>query len=73
MRKKLNFDNGWVYHKEVPGENVASDRYGAMYVSSKTERVKSGPGAYKHFDIPNSWSFSQYKDGEIVYLGRTVD
>lgn len=23
--------------------------------------------------IPSSWSFSQYKDGEIVFLGRTVD
>ena len=25
MRKKLNFDKGWIYHKEVPGESVASD------------------------------------------------
>ena len=65
MRKKLNFDTGWVYHKEVPGENVASDRYGAMYVSAKTERVKNGPGAYKHFDIPNSWSFDDEIQTEV--------
>ena len=59
MRRILDFDRGWRYHKAVPGEDEASDRYGSMYVSSKTERIKNGPGAYKHFDIPNSWSFDE--------------
>lgn len=57
MRKKLNFDKGWRYHKEIPGEAATPDRYGTLYVSSKTERVKSGPGAYMHFDFPSYWSF----------------
>lgn len=57
MRKILNFDKGWRYHKAIYGEDTLSDNYGAMYVSSKTERVKSGPGAYKHYDLSQSWSF----------------
>ena len=61
MRQILDFDRGWRYHKAVPGEDEASDRYGSMYVSAKTERIKSGPGAFRHFDSPNSWDF----DGEI--------
>ena len=61
MRRIIDFDNAWRYHAEVPGESVQPDGYGAMYVSSKTERIKSGPGAYKHFDVENSWNF----DGEI--------
>lgn len=61
MRKILSFDNDWRYHAEIPGESVQPDGYGAMYVSAKTERVKCGPGAYKHFDTENSWNF----DGEI--------
>ena len=65
MRKKLNFDKGWIYHKEVPGETAASDRYGAMYVSAKTERIKSGPGAYKHFDYACSWSFDDEIPNEV--------
>ena len=61
MRQILDFDRGWRYHKAVPGEDEASDRYGSMYVSAKTERIQSGPGAFRHFDSPNSWDF----DGEI--------
>lgn len=61
MRHIYNFDDGWKYHAEVPGENEPSHTYGAMYVCAKTERIKSGPGAYKHFDSANSWDF----DGEI--------
>lgn len=61
MRHIYNFDSGWKYHAEVPGENEASKAYGAMYVCAKTERIKSGPGAYKHFDNANPWDF----DNEI--------
>lgn len=57
MRHIYNFDGGWRYHAEVPGENEVSHTYGAMYVSAKTERIKAGPGAYKYFDSPNSWDF----------------
>lgn len=61
MRRIYHFDDGWKYHAEVPGENEPSQTYGAMYVSAKTERIKSGPGAYRHFDNANSWDF----DNEI--------
>lgn len=57
MRNIYSFDNDWRYHAEVPGESVHNDGYGPMYVSAKTERIKCGPGAYKHFDVENSWNF----------------
>ena len=61
MRQVFNFDSDWLFHVPTPADEIAPDGYGFMYVSAKTERVKSGPGAYKHFDLPNSWSF----DNEI--------
>lgn len=57
MRQVLRFDEEWLYHKAVPGEDQPDDRYGFMYVSAKTERIKTGPGAYRHHDSPNDWSF----------------
>lgn len=57
MRKIYNFDQDWRYHAETPSDHVQSDGYGPMYVSAKTERIKSGPAAYHHFDVANSWDF----------------
>lgn len=61
MRHIYEFDSGWKYHAEVAGENEQSHTYGATYVMAKTERIKAGPGAYKHFDLASPWDF----DGEI--------
>ena len=61
MRKIFDFDSDWRYHAETPDDARQSDAYGAMYVSAKTERIKSGPGAYHHFDVENSWDY----DSEI--------
>lgn len=58
MRRIESFDKDWRFQEElVPAKRPENKGYG--YVSAKTERVKYGPGAYQHFDIPDSWNFDQ--------------
>lgn len=58
MREILNFDKNWLFHKEDENDALSPKGYGYAYLSAKTERMKSGPAAYRHYDRPDSWSFS---------------
>ena len=64
MAEYRNFDAGWRYHAEVPGESAIPTNKGVMYVAAKTERIKNGPGAYHHYDDPDSWSFEEEMPNE---------
>lgn len=56
MRRTERFDNGWLFHEEIEPAKPPKNR-GYGYVSAKTQRLKFGPGAYKHNDMPDSWDF----------------
>ena len=75
--KNANFTNNlrlFDYYTEWKTQPIYKG--GKISVSSTTNYVVydySGNPIGNVRGIPSSWSFSQYKDGEIVYLGRTVD
>jgi len=53
-RELLNL--GWSYLGDVvPDEQLYSKS--CTYISAKTERVKRGPGAWRHVDVPGFWSW----------------
>lgn len=61
MRVTEVFDKNWLFHEETePARRPENKGYG--YCSAKTERLKFGPGAYQHFDEPDSWNLF----GEII-------
>ena len=64
VRQKINFDKNWVFHIEKEKDSIPKNK-GFAYATAKTERLKFGPGAFKHNDIPDSWSFSDEISNEV--------
>lgn len=50
--RNIEFDKNWLFHKEDENDALSPKGYGYAYLSAKTERMKSGPAAYRHYDRP---------------------
>ena len=57
MREKIRFNRDWRFLPDPPPDPVVKTKAG-MYLSAKTERLKWGPGAWKHNDTPDFWSLT---------------
>jgi beta-galactosidase len=64
MRKKINYDNWWHFSIETKKAEIPKNK-GYAYVGAKVERLKHGPGAYKHNDANDSWSFDNEMFSEV--------
>ena len=60
MREKILLNHDWRFLAS-PAESAIPVTKAAMYLSAKTERLKWGPGAYTHNDVPDFWDL----DGEL--------
>lgn len=69
MREKIRINHDWRFLANPPETPAAKTKAG-MYLSAKTERLKWGPGAYRHNDIPDFWSLTDELPGEAW---KTVD
>lgn len=58
MREKILFNDDWRLLVDPPETAVPTTK-AAMYLSAKTERLKWGPGAYRHNDVPGFWDLEQ--------------
>ena len=65
MRKEINFNSSWLFHKGDIKVPRPVDK-GPVYVQSKIERKLMGPAAYNYFDIPDSF----YKEGRELKNDR---
>ncbi len=61
MRERLLLNKEWHYLPEEKETDVPKTTIAGMYLSAKTERLKWGPGAYKHQDEIQPWNL----DGDI--------
>ena len=60
MREMILLNHDWRFLAS-PAERAIPVTKAAMYLSAKTERLKWGPGAYTHNDVPDFWDL----DGEL--------
>ena len=58
MREKILLNKDWRLLVNPP-ETAVPVTKAAMYLSAKTERLKWGPGAYRHNDVPGFWDLEQ--------------
>lgn len=81
MREIISFNRDWRFLPDPPEDLDVKTKPGA-YLTAKTERLKYGPGAYQHYDVPNSWALDkelsleywQYVDLPHDYIiGQTPD
>ena len=58
MREKILLNDDWRLLVNPPETAIPVSK-AAMYLSAKTERLKWGPGAYRHNDVPGFWDLEQ--------------
>ena len=62
MREKLSFNENWYFHKGDI-ENKTPDYKSYMYMSSKTERMQTGPACRKYTLTIDDWvGKTEYND-----------
>ena len=61
MRKEINFNKNWLFHKGDLNVPRPIDK-GPVYIQSKIERRLMGPAAYNYFDRPDSF----YQQGKEI-------
>jgi len=57
MRKKILINHDWRFLPDPPADPVVKTK-ASMYLSAKTERLKWGPGTWRHNDTPEFWSLT---------------
>lgn len=55
MRERILMNRDWRFLAD-PGADPVPKTQSAMYLSSKTERLKWGPGGWRHNDTPGFWN-----------------